>query len=225
MKRLFAAALVVASTAAFAQEIGKEIPAEQQQTNTQSGNTNYDNPYATPPPPPPAQEKKETPVETAMVPGPRKMAFGINAGFGGGGIPSVASSGAITGGPATPTIGLKLLATDSLGINFDLGLGMNFNSGNAAFGFGLGLSIDAYLGRKDLPIRPFVTGGASFGKGISRLSDDFSLAFDVGAGGEYWFNDHFSLNGRALVGVPIDLKSGSVTISTFTPGVGATFYF
>ncbi|MFL5322598.1 MAG: hypothetical protein ACJ790_23255 [Myxococcaceae bacterium] len=220
MNRLLAASLVLCASAAFSQEIGKEIPADQQQQQQNTGTPNYDNPYATQTTPPPTPVKKDEAAAAEMggIPGPRKMAFGIRGGFGGSTIPTAA-------GATAPTIGFRLLPTETVGVDFDLGMGLSSFQGNTSFGFALGLGIDAYIGHKDMPIKPFVTGGISFGKAVSTQGDDFALAFNVGGGGEYWFNDHFSVNGRALVGVPINLKSGLVTIATFTPGIGGTFYF
>lgn len=228
--RILALALVCFSAAAFAQEIGKEIPGDQQQTPPPDQAPNYDNPYATPPPPPPTPVKKsdEQGADGSAVPGPRKMAFGLRAGFGGGGIPGFSAAvGALA--PAAPTIGFKLQVSESVGLNVDLGLLMGFVGSNTLLGFGLGFGIDAYMGRKDIPVRPFVTGGAAIGRPAARLDigSDLLLAFNVGGGGEYWFNDHFSVNARALIGIPVAINNAGaiVTVATFMPGIGGTVYF
>lgn len=230
LKRILALAFVVSSSAVLAQEIGTEIPADQQQTPPPSDQTpNYDNPYATPTTPPPLPVKKDDQAATDSnsVPGPRKGAFGLRAGFGGGGIPTV--SGA-TGAPTVgaPTIGLRYLVTESVALNIDVGLLIAF-SNTMALGFGAGFGIDAFLGNKSLPVRPFVTGGAGFARGAAPLDRDggLALAFSVGGGGEYWFNNHFSVNARALLGIPVSVTSQLtvVTIATFMPGLGATVYF
>lgn len=230
MTRILALALVVSSQAALAQEIGKEIPADQQQQTPPPDQTpNYDNPYATPPTPPPTQtpKKDDGAADTGHVPGPRKMAFGFRAGFGGGGIPAISTAtGAVPVG--APTVGLKLFATETVALNIDVGLLMGF-ANQMSLGFGLGLGIDAYLGSKDKPVRPFVTGGFSLGRGAAPLERDGGLAlgFNVGGGGEYWLSDYFSVNARALIGIPVSVttQGAFVTVATFMPGVGATVYF
>lgn len=233
MNRTLVLLFVVSATVAPAQEIGTEIPAEQQQqTPPPTEQTpNYDNPYATPTTPPPATAAAKTPEQGAAdagnVPGPRRMAFGLRAGFGGGGIPTITTgAGAVPVG--APTIGLRLFATETLALNIDVGLLMGFGN-TVAMGFGAGLGIDAFLGNKSLPVRPFVTGGAAFGRATASLDSNapLTLAFNVGGGGEYWFNDHFSVNARALIGLPVSISNqGSfVSVATFMPGLGATIYF
>lgn len=226
MKAFLTVVGVLVCTQVLAQEIGTEIPADQQQP---SQPTDYDNPYASPPaqraqPVAPAQQA-ETPAaaEGATVPGPRKGAFGIRAGFGGAGVPGIVASGGA--GATTPTLGFKFMATDSVGLDFELGFALGIAS-TTQFGFGLGGGLDLYLGSSERSLRPFLTGGLSFGKQFSRLGDDFVLSLNGGGGAEYWFNDSFSLNGELLIGVPLNLKDlDTFVIATFQPGLGATFYF
>lgn len=216
VKQIFAALVVLTAAAALGQEIGTELPpGSAPPPPAPTSPTTYDNPYAPPPAPTaPLEPPKEA---VAKVAGPAKGALGIRAAFGSAGLP-------VAGG-GVPTLGLKYFATDKVGITFDLGLGMVFASGNIDFGFASGLGVDAHLGSAEKPLRPFVTGGVLFGKALSRLGDDFSLGMDVGGGAEYWFSDHFSVNGRLLLVAPIDLKKGSVQMVTFSPGAGATLYF
>ncbi|MFZ5469302.1 MAG: hypothetical protein ACOZIN_07675 [Myxococcota bacterium] len=219
MNRFFFAAVGLCAAVSFAQEIGTELPADSAASPpSTSPPITFDNPYAPPPSAP------EAPV-SAAVPGPSKGAFGLRASFGGGGIPAVSGTSSSGAGPAAPTFGFKYLATDSVALTFDAGLGLGFINGDVPFGFGAGVGGQAYLGSKEKPIRPYVAGGIGFGKGISVRGDDFVFALAAGGGAEYWFSGHFSVNGEALVGVPIDFRSGAVTAATFTPGIGATFYF
>ncbi|MHB8877544.1 MAG: hypothetical protein ACYC8T_27960 [Myxococcaceae bacterium] len=213
MNRIAAAAALLVSSFALAQEIGKEISSDQAATPPPaSAPASYDNPYAPPPAPPtaPAEVKPEAQAPAA-VPGPRKGAFGLRAGVGGA-----------TAGIGAPTIGFTFLATDSVGITFDFGGGLR-DTGD--MGFGLGLGIDVRLGSASKPIRPLFIIGAGFGKAISTRGDDMLLDFNIGGGAEYWFSDHFSFNGKALVDLPIDLRSGRLSVVTLTPGIGGTFYF
>ena len=76
-------------------------------------------------------------------------------------------------------------------------------------------------------LRPFLISrrGRVWQRRVSR-SDDFRINIAVGGGLEYWFNRSFSVNDRALLGVPLTCQSSHETaLSTFEPGVGATFYF
>lgn len=225
--------MALGAPAVLAQEIGTEIPANQGTPPPASSTPpSYDNPYGQParPATPPANADTAAPSGTAPamagthVPGPRKGAFGLRGSFGGAGVPVASSSTTVAGSP-TPTIGLKFMATDSVGLNFDLGLGLGVGR-TLAFGFGLGFGVDAYLGSNEKPIRPFITGGVGFGKALSPAGDDFLLDVNLGAGAEYWFSDYFSLNARALLGLPLNLDAlTTVSTATFQPGLGATFYF
>jgi hypothetical protein len=209
VNRIAAAALVLVSSLAFGQEIGKEITPDQANTPPPANNPppSYDNPYAPPPPPPTAPVEPKAAAAVEKVPGPRKGAVGIRAAMGGEG----------------PTLGLAVMASESVAVTFDAGLGVGFVKGD--FGFNLGLGIDVHLGSDKKPIRPLFVLGARFGKTQSTQADDFTLGFEVGGGAEYWFTDFFAVNGKLLLGLPINLKSGDLSLVTLTPGIGGTFYF
>lgn len=233
MKRLFSLMVVMAWASASAQEIGTEIPPEQVQQDPAPTPppTSYDNPYSQPVQAPATTTQGTAnaadPAEASVgggTPGPRAGAFGVRASFNGGTIP-IAPATSAQPAAAVPTLGLTFMATDGMALNFDVGLGLGIGS-NFSYGFGLGVGVNAYLGSAAKPIRPFVTGNVAFGKQLSRASDDFALSISAGGGAEYWFSDYFSLNGQLLVGVPLNLKQMNViSIGTFQPGIGATFYF
>lgn len=225
MKKFVTVVCVLAGVGAQAQEIGTELPADQTQNTqgTSTGQTNYDNPYGqpatttTPTTTQPGAPAASAPAAVA-TPGPRKGAFGIRASFAGGGAGT-------TGGPSG-TFALRYLATEAMAVDFDVGLGVGLAGSRLNFGFGLGFGITAYMGSKDKPIRPLFTGGVSLGKVVSNTFNDFGMNIAVGGGGEYWFNDHFSVDGKLLVGVPIAFTSTlALFAGTFTPSVGANFYF
>lgn len=214
MSRVLAAVVALAAGAALAQEIGKEIPA--------SGATTYDNPYAVTPAP--AAPVEEQPV-VRTGPGPHRGAIGLRTMFSGSSSAPVGATGSNAAGPTTSDFALKVFLGERFALTVDLGFGLSLVNGNAAFGFGFGLGTDIHLGSPDKPVRPFITAGLSFGKAISRVSDDFGFGLQAGGGGEYWFNDHFSVSARMLIAVPIDIKSGQVNVVSFVPGMGGTVYF
>ncbi len=222
--RVLTVAVCLFSFAGLAQEIGTEIQPGQVPATTAQPPTTYDNPYA----PPPAEKPLTPPPEPpkASASGPRKGAFGLRAGFGGGGLPVLSTgAGAVA---SAPTIGIRYLVQETLALDVDAGLGMGLVSGNAYVGFGLGLGVNAYMGSPGRPVRPFVGGAIGMGKLISGRGDDFFLSVAAGGGGEYWFADHFSVYARGMVGLsPILFSNSSVPIvvATFTPGLGATVYF
>jgi hypothetical protein len=226
ISRALAAAVLVFSFAAVAQEIGKELPPEKAKTPPPStAPTSYDNPYAPPPTAPPEPEAPKAPERT--VPGPHKGAYGIRAGFGGAsfGLPVTGGTGAAAVSVISPTVGFKYFATDDAGILFDVGTALLLVQGNALFGFGFGFGVDYHLGSAAKPIRPFVTGGVSLsGAGASR-GFGLALGFNVGGGGEYWFSDYFSVNARALLALPMSLEPFVLGVATVSPGLGATLYF
>lgn len=144
--------------------------------------------------------------------------FGLRVGFTGAPTPAggeVASS---------PFVGVKLPLGDALALLVDAGFGIGTGGGPTAFGFTIGAGLDVYLGSRR-SLRPLITGGATFGKPISTNQRDHGLSIAAGGGAEYWFSRHFSVNGRALLAVPVSLAAGEVLLFTLVPGVGATFYF
>ncbi len=209
MTRFVAAALLFASSLVAAQEIGREIPAEQTPpaSSSSSSSSSYDNQYQTPATP------SSSLAAPPRAPGPRRGAFGVRAQLGG----SAAGIGA-------PTVGFVFLASEAVGITFDLGMGV---TDKGAFGFGFAAGLDVHPGSITKPVRPVFSIGAGFGKTVSTQADDFVMDVKLGGGAEYWFSDNFSVGGRVLIDVPIDLSSSKsgFQIVTLTPGVGGTFYF
>ncbi|MBI3183544.1 MAG: hypothetical protein HYZ28_15515 [Myxococcales bacterium] len=217
MNRIVLAAAALIAGGALAQEIGTEIAPGSTSGSGSTAPTTYDNPYAPPPaPPPPPETAKE---EKPKVPGPKKGAFGIRAGFDGASIHSLTGTAA-----SAPTLGIKYFVNDTVGVIFDAGVGVGIGN-RFALGFGAGVGVDAHLGSADRPIRPFASFQAMFGKGVSDKGDDFVVGLGAGGGGEYWFSDHFSVNGRLILGAGIDLKAFGVGLMTLSPGIGGTLYF
>ncbi len=216
MKRMVVVVCALVSASVFAQEIGTELPPEPPPPPAREP-TRYDNT-------PPAQTAQPQSaqagmVQPASVPGPRAGAFGISSGFSGNAVP-----GGVGG--SVPTFGLRYLATDSMALRFDVGAGLGFGN-TFLFGFGVGFGVEAYLGSAEKPLRPFLGGGVDLGMPLSREFGNLSLAFELGGGAEYFFSDHFSLQGRLMLGLPIaDLEDADqLSLTTFTPGLRANFYF
>lgn len=198
----------LAATPAFAQEIGKELPPERDDARR-------DEPRA------------RTTVTTGEVPGPRKGSIGFRAAFFGSGVPALGPTRAED--PAipspVPTVGVRYQVTETLGLAADVGAGVGLAS-RFQFGLGVGVAAELYLGSAARPIRPLVIFRVGAAKPLSRASDDFTLEVDAGFGAEYWFADEFSVQGRAMIGVPLDLTDlEEFPIATFSPGIAATFHF
>ncbi len=213
MKRILVVVLMALSGAAMAQEIGREIPA------------------SAPPPPPGGSGPYDASYAAGGAPaaaaGPSTThagSFGIKAGFASSFIPA-APTGIAAGAAAAPTLGLRFIPIERLALSLDLGFALSL--GNTLYAsFSAGTSADFYLGSLTSALRPFITAGADFGKPLSSSSDDFLLRVNAGFGAEHWFTDHFSLNARLLIVLPIDLTGrGTTLVSTFVPALGAVFYF
>lgn len=219
MKNLVMAVCLL-SGAAFAQEIGTELPANQNPATPSTSATSASEPSAAEP----AQSSQQHEMSIRNARGPHAGEFAVRASFFGNGLPAAPTS-STSPGSATPTLGFRYLATDSLAVDVDLGVALGLG-GAVSYGFGAGLGLNAYLGSADKPIRPFLGGAVSFGKLLSRRGDDFSLTVSAGGGAEYWFDEHFSLDARLLIGLPINFRNtDNIAVATFEPGVGANFYF
>ena len=195
------------SGAAYAQELGKEIQ----------------------PTPPPVDIPAAAPAPGA-APAPSagglvKGAFGLTASFQGGTLAGVPAQGAAGGG--SPTFGIKYFVTDRLGIIASAGIELISVPNNTLIGFGGAAGVDFHFGAASSPLRPFLTGSVGVAKLVSTVTDDYGLTFAVGGGAEYWFSEHFSLNGRAVVALPFSFAGGNTVfaLATLMPGVGANFYF
>ena len=224
MKNLIVAAVMVLGLSAFAQEIGSEIKpgTTDPKTNT---TTTYDNPYATPPTPgtTPATGNAGAAVGLPLSAG--KGAFGIRAGFGSAGLALPSGTGA-TATVGAPTVGLTYWASDGLSLLFDVGFGLGIVGSNTLVALSAGIGID-YHGRTPLvALRPLFNFGASFG--LAAVGNNLipGLTVNVGGGAEYFLSPNFSFRGTVGVGVPMSFANNVVFgIFTFTPGVGASFYF
>jgi hypothetical protein len=208
VKRISLLLALLVAGGVFAQEIGSEIPPPA---------SPYDNPYAPNPNGPKKDGAPPAPpisgVEGAQV-SAGKGSFGLRASF----------FGAATALPAA-SFGLALFATDIVKLTFDAGMSVSFDPRNVPFGFGLAFGIEPTFRSPSASARPFLVAQVGFGKTVSAAGDDFAMLVNVGGGGEYFFSPFFSMNIRALLGMPINFKTGSVGLVLFTPGVGATVYF
>lgn len=224
MRRL-SGLVVLLSISAYAQEIGNEIP---NQNNGQKSNAgDYSNPYskdgnAVPPPPPPPS------------------AAGLAAAHGSAGRGSIGLSAYFSGSEAAPistvsgtnvsspvslgTFSIAFFVADLIRLNVDLGFGMSF-SGNTPLGFQAGVGVDIVLRSPADSVRPFISVKASFARAIST-SDNYGLNPAVGFGAEYYLSPNFCFSVKALVSMPILLSGqGAVFLVAFSPSVGATVYF
>ena len=147
----------------------------------------------------------------------RAGSFGVRATF----------FGSPTSNLPTASVGVAFFLSDLIKLTVDAGAAATFPSypDRAVVGFSAAAGVDLLFRSPAASVRPFVTAQVGFGKLISEKGDDFALVLNAGGGGEYFFSQSFSMNIRGLVAVPINLKSGSVGILFFTPGVGATVYF
>ena len=154
---------------------------------------------------------------------PGAKSFGIRAGYGG----STATPGIDVG-----NVGIKVLLTDSLALDADLGLGIISSAHDSSSTFALDAGLDIYLGDAHRSLRPFIP--LFFGLGVvnGTLAGDFGggsqfqLALGGGFGAEYFFAKQFSVSAELLLGIHfIDFDPVTVAIGTVTPGVFATYYF
>ncbi|MBS1152046.1 MAG: hypothetical protein H6Q89_3744 [Myxococcaceae bacterium] len=196
------------ATAALAQEIGSEI----EPPATAPAQT---------PPPAPATRSAPTPPPPSVAGGSGGSAgpgaFGLRAAF----------FGSPTSNLPTAAVGVAFFATELIKLTVDLGGAASFPAYPAfnAWGFSVAGGVELLFRTVTASVRPLVAAQVGFGKLLSDKGDDFALVLNVGGGGEYFFSQYFSMNIRALIGVPISLKSGAVGFLFFTPGVGATVYF
>jgi hypothetical protein len=211
-----------------AQEIGSEIPNNNNSNGAKSSPDNYNNPYSKdgnavpPPPPPPSASNLASPHGSAG-----RGAIGLSTYFGGSAAAPISVASGASGGSAGPvglsTFSVAIFLADVLRLNINAGFGMSF-AGQTPLGFQIGASVDIVLKGTDSPVRPFITIGADFAKAVSQ-SDNYGLNPSVGFGGEYYLSPNFCLSVRALVSMPILLTPGTVLLVAFSPSVGATVYF
>lgn len=167
-----------------------------------------------------AAEPELTPLVTAG--GPNKGSVALRVGF----VTSIAGNSfpSALGQAVTPTVGAKVFVTDKIGLTLDAGL-LAVTGRNSRAGFSVEAGIEAHLWGRGTSLRPFLRGGLGAGKPASGQGGDYFGNAEVGGGAEYWFSDHFSLSGRAMVTVSYFGNPDAFVIASFTPGVLAAFYF
>jgi hypothetical protein len=207
VKRALVLMAALAAASAGAQEIGSEIPVAQPGGQGQAGGV-----FVPQGPPPPRSAKP--------------FALGLRASFAGSGIVS-APQNASSPGQIVPTLGLRLLVANALAINIDAGLALGIlpYSGGFYAGFTVAAGVDIrFLTEKDA-LRPFIAAQGQFSKGFSSFYGDLALGISAGGGAEYFFDPHFSMSVRGMIGLSVDFNAVTVVLATFTPGVLATVYF
>ncbi|MDP3236900.1 MAG: hypothetical protein Q8S33_22335 [Myxococcales bacterium] len=227
MKRLFVVLLVTLSSMVMAQEIGTEITPVTPENKPNPVNQPNDNPYATQPANP-ENPKAGAPVAAVDAGGARsagKGAFGIRATFAGQPIP-VFTIGPNTTPPETGSVGLAYWGSDNLAVLFDLGFGLGISGGGARVGFAAGVGIDYHFRTTADALRPLINVQVAIASAIANdIGNALQLSGQFGGGAAYFFSPHFSLTGRISLGLRIPFASGLVTLTTFTPAVGAAWYF
>lgn len=207
MKRFFAVALVLCATLAGAQEIGTEIA---------------------PPPPPPTPENKAQPVATApsepVIASAGKGAFGIRATYIGQslGVPQI---GAGVVGLQTGTVGAAFWATDNFTLLFDVGFGLGLLNA-VQVGFLAQVGFDYHFRTPNDALRPLINVQVGVG---SPITNNLAIQIEaqVAGGAAYFFSRSFSITGRLGLGTVLAFPGGNfrMTLSTFTPSLGAAWYF
>jgi hypothetical protein len=181
------------------------------------------------PPPPAGMAPSELSTPPSMVANPAmsagRLSFGLRGGFGGVVMP-VAPARTTDPASMVPSLSATFFLTDMLALALDLGLGLGILPNQVAFGFSVGAGAWLYLRDTQAQVRPFVGGMVSFGKLYSTSGEDFTLAAQVGGGLAYFFSPKFSVDVRALIGVPFGFSNLGVTVQFFTvsPGIGATVF-
>jgi hypothetical protein len=205
VNRALAVVALLAATAVSAQEIGSEIPvAGQGQSGGQGGGF-------VPAGPPPDKSAKP-------------FAFGLRASFAGQGMVSAPSSSS-SPGAIVPTLGVRLLVANALAINIDAGLALGIIGYSAYAGFTVAAGVDIRFRDVKEALHPFISAQAQFSKGFSGYYGDLALGASVGGGAEYFFDPHFSMSVKGMIGLQVDFNTAVVLLATFTPGVLATVYF
>ncbi|MBE2251548.1 MAG: hypothetical protein IAE78_18545 [Myxococcus sp.] len=230
MKRLCVAAVVTLSSLVMAQEIGTEITPVTPDNRPAQVNQPNDNPYATAPQnsgTATAQDPKAAaaPVEAGGQRSAAKGAFGIRATFGGQTVPLV-GRGTAAAPAETGTVGLAYWGSDNLAVLFDLGFGMGISGGGVLVGFAAGVGMDYFFRTSNDALRPLINVQVALGSSISSdIGNAMQLTAQFGGGAAYFFNQHFSVSGRIGLGLRLPFSTGSTTLTTFTPAVGAAWYF
>jgi hypothetical protein len=158
--------------------------------------------------------------------------FGIRAGFGASGavgLPSGSSTTTTTATVSSPSVGISYFATDGFKLIFDAGFGLALvaSSGAALWALSANLGFD-YLFRSPADaLRPLLHFAAQFSMAGSSGEPTVGFGAEIGGGAEYFFSPAFSVYGRIGITVPMAVPGGNFILGlfTFTPGVGASFYF
>lgn len=156
--------------------------------------------------------------------------FGIRAGFGASGAVGLPSgSSTTTATVSAPSVGISYFATDGFKLIFDAGFGLALvaSSGTALWALSANLGFDYLFRSPGDALRPLFHFAAQFSMAGSSGEPVVGFGAEVGGGAEYFFNPAFSVYGRIGVTVPMAVPGGNFILGlfTFTPGVGASFYF
>lgn len=202
MKRIFlTAALVALPASAFAQPALPPPPAPP--------------PAAAPAPAAPAPATAAAPAPAAASAdgtyGPHQGWLGISLGLPAGG---------------APTAGISYFLSDSGALKLDVGIDFGTKSSVFRPGFSLEVGYRAYIAKAG-NLSPFVQPSAFFarpGTGGDFLPQ-FSMAFNVGLGAEYFFSDHLSVSGQTGVGVSFRDEFKTINFTTGTSGIFGNLYW
>lgn len=231
--KMFSLVAALVSSTVFAQEIGTEITPTTPNSGVQQQPQN----------PPPADQPKSGYVykpqgsqqnaasnaagnAEAGPTGPKASAssgdFGLRAGFGASGVPSIGTGAGTT--VAAPSLGIAYFAGDAFKLLVDLGFGMILSS-STPFALSATLGFDYMFRTPADAMRPFFHAAASFLMSGTGSNIGVGVGAQLGFGAEYFFAPAWSVNARLLLAVPMSFANGAlVGIFTVTPGVGATWY-
>lgn len=216
--------MVLSSALVQAQEIGTEITPVTPDNKPQPQPN--DNPYANTQQPPKEGDKPvEKPKAAAVQSGgsAEKGAFGIRGTFGGQGIPAVSLMSSAAS--PTGTVGLAYWATEQFTLLFDLGFGMGIG-GSFALGFGATVGMDYHFRTSADALRPLINVQVGIGSPIrTSIGSGMSLFGQIAGGAEYFFSPSFSLTGRIGLGFSLPFDNAIFSLATFTPALGAAWYF
>lgn len=226
VKRVLVAVVLACGVVAQAQEIGTEITpvtpggaSEQPKPNQPS-----DNPYAAQPTDKPAP-KAEAPSAAGQL-SARQGAFGIRASFSGQSIGLITTGGAGAAPVDTGSAGLSYWATDAFTLLFDLGFGLGLSGASVLVGFGATVGMDYHFRTAADALRPLINVQVGIGSAIAAdIGNAMQLSAQFGGGAEYFFSPSFSIVGKVGLGLRVGFASSRLTLMTFTPSVGAAWYF
>lgn len=227
MKRLCLAVVLSFGSSVVAQEIGTEItPVTPGDSKPNQPN---DNPYANQGGQTPEKKGGEAP-SAASLSGRASAgagAFGIRATFAGQALALTGAGGTAGAAPVdTGSVGLSYWATDGFTLLFDLGFGLGLSGASVLVGFGATVGMDYHFRTPADALRPLLNVQVGIGSAISGdIGNAIELSARVAGGAEYFFSPSFSISGRVGLGLRLGLATSRMTLATFTPSVGAAWYF